>query len=242
MALVRRRALDCAKYTRVQYVLPEPVTAELAALFPEAEVRLNAFSRFVRGAHDQLALAVAGQWRGTGVIGADDFVVVYFHDTNGHPAEADTGPEAEDNARDDAGSAAATTQHSNAGFAGRLLSGIQAVEHRLMTRFGRVLDDTDHEPSSAAAHDPAAPSGPRIPLRRLNVTDLVCPLPVRRTRHFLETLAVGDEILVLATDASAMIDFQHFCNTTPHMLLASSEDDGVFRFHIRCGETGRRHG
>ena len=60
-----------------------------------------------------------------------------------------------------------------------------------------------------------------------------CPIPVLKARRAIRELAVGDELTVLATDPASMIDFPHFCNTTGHELLDSSEDDGVFTYIIR---------
>ena len=49
----------------------------------------------------------------------------------------------------------------------------------------------------------------------------------------MRELSVDDELTVLATDPASMIDFPHFCNTTGHELIASSEEDGVFTYVIR---------
>ncbi len=60
-----------------------------------------------------------------------------------------------------------------------------------------------------------------------------CPIPVLKARRALKDLAAGDQLTVLATDPASMIDFPHFCNTTGHELVDSSEDDGLFTYIIR---------
>lgn len=60
-----------------------------------------------------------------------------------------------------------------------------------------------------------------------------CPIPVLKARRAMRELAIGDELTVLATDPASMIDMPHFCNTTGHELLDSSEEDGVFTYVIR---------
>ena len=60
-----------------------------------------------------------------------------------------------------------------------------------------------------------------------------CPIPVLKARRAMRGLEVGDELTLLATDPASMIDVPHFCNTTGHELIDSSEDDGVFTYRIR---------
>lgn len=88
MGIVGRRSADCIHHLRIRYHLPEPLDESLAALFPTASVRLNAFSRFVAGARDHLILAIAGHWRATGVVGDPEWTVVYYK-TADHALEAD---------------------------------------------------------------------------------------------------------------------------------------------------------
>lgn len=79
-----------------------------------------------------------------------------------------------------------------------------------------------------------------MPARELDVTGLHCPLPILRTRALLDRMAVGDEVIVTATDPASVIDFKHFCNTTDNQLLAhETRPDPVhttlFVYHIRRG-------
>jgi tRNA 2-thiouridine synthesizing protein A len=59
-----------------------------------------------------------------------------------------------------------------------------------------------------------------------------CPLPVLKARKLMKDLADGDVLEVRATDPGAPGDFKHFCETTGHRLLDSTEADGVFLIRI----------
>ena len=67
----------------------------------------------------------------------------------------------------------------------------------------------------------------------LDVRGLMCPLPVLKARKALKRLAPGGMLTVLATDPAAVIDFKHFCETTPFELEGWEEDAGTYAFRIR---------
>jgi tRNA 2-thiouridine synthesizing protein A len=67
----------------------------------------------------------------------------------------------------------------------------------------------------------------------LDVTGFQCPIPVLKARRAVRNMTPGDILTVLATDPASMIDFKHFCNTTGHELLDSSESDDVYKYVIR---------
>lgn len=62
----------------------------------------------------------------------------------------------------------------------------------------------------------------------LDLKGLNCPLPILRTKKALATLDSGAVLRVLATDAGAPADFEHFCRQTGNVLLSSVNQDGVF--------------
>ena len=68
---------------------------------------------------------------------------------------------------------------------------------------------------------------------QLDVQSLACPLPVLKAKKRLKELASGDTLVVLATDPSAVKDFDAFCALTGHALVASEAEGGIFRFTIR---------
>ena len=67
----------------------------------------------------------------------------------------------------------------------------------------------------------------------LDVRGLMCPLPVLKARKVLKRLTPGATLAVLATDPAAVIDFRHFCETTPFALLGWQERAGTYAFRIR---------
>ena len=67
----------------------------------------------------------------------------------------------------------------------------------------------------------------------LDVTDLLCPLPVLKARKQLLGLASGSVLKVVATDPMSMLDMPHFCNEQGHELLSHKSDNGVYEFRIK---------
>ena len=67
----------------------------------------------------------------------------------------------------------------------------------------------------------------------LDVRGLICPLPVLKARKVLKRLGPGATLAVLATDPASVIDFRHFCETTPFALLGWREQAGTYSFRIR---------
>jgi tRNA 2-thiouridine synthesizing protein A len=49
----------------------------------------------------------------------------------------------------------------------------------------------------------------------------------------LKDVAAGGLLKVLATDRGAPKDFVHFCETTGHELVESSESEGIYSLTIR---------
>ena len=67
----------------------------------------------------------------------------------------------------------------------------------------------------------------------LDVQGLTCPLPVLKANKALRGMPPGARLTVLATDPAAVKDFAAFCRKPGTLLLASTEDAGVFRFVLR---------
>jgi len=68
---------------------------------------------------------------------------------------------------------------------------------------------------------------------RLDAKGMKCPLPVLRARKAMKQVPEGEVLEIEATDPGAVQDFQAFCETTGHELLASEARDGVYHFRIR---------
>lgn len=67
----------------------------------------------------------------------------------------------------------------------------------------------------------------------LDVSGLLCPLPVLRARKALERMQAGQVLRVIATDPMSAIDMPHFCNEQGHTLLGQTGDGEALIFRIR---------
>jgi tRNA 2-thiouridine synthesizing protein A len=67
----------------------------------------------------------------------------------------------------------------------------------------------------------------------LNLSGLLCPLPVLKARKRLGSMAPGEILRVIATDPMSAIDMPHFCNEQGHELVESSTEAGALIFRIR---------
>ncbi|MBL8791731.1 MAG: sulfurtransferase TusA family protein [Rhizobiales bacterium] len=67
----------------------------------------------------------------------------------------------------------------------------------------------------------------------LDVTGLLCPLPVLKARKRLEAMASGAVLSVIATDPMSAIDMPHFCNEQGHVLLSQQQQGQSFHFRIK---------
>jgi tRNA 2-thiouridine synthesizing protein A len=72
------------------------------------------------------------------------------------------------------------------------------------------------------------------PESELDVTGLLCPLPVLKAGKRLKAMAPGEVLVVKASDAMSKIDMPHFCNEQGHELLSADEQNGIFIFRIKC--------
>lgn len=75
-----------------------------------------------------------------------------------------------------------------------------------------------------------------MPDKTLDAKGLLCPLPILKAKKALAELPPGGVLEVLATDPGSTADFQAFCRSTGHALIAASDLAGVYCFHIRRKE------
>lgn len=66
----------------------------------------------------------------------------------------------------------------------------------------------------------------------LNLTGMKCPLPVLKARRQINQMESRSVLKVTADDPAAPLDFEHFCHIDGHDLLSSTEQAGIFTFHI----------
>jgi tRNA 2-thiouridine synthesizing protein A len=67
----------------------------------------------------------------------------------------------------------------------------------------------------------------------LDLSGLLCPLPVLKARKRLSQMQAGELLYVIATDPMAAIDMPHFCTEQGHLLLATEKADGKLVFTIK---------
>jgi tRNA 2-thiouridine synthesizing protein A len=69
--------------------------------------------------------------------------------------------------------------------------------------------------------------------KTLDLSGLLCPLPVLKARKHLQTMPSGTVLRVIATDPMSAIDMPHFCNEQGHTLLDEEKDGSALIFRIR---------
>ena len=71
------------------------------------------------------------------------------------------------------------------------------------------------------------------PKTTLDLSGLLCPLPVLKARKKLEAMVSGEILEVIATDPMSMIDMPHFCTEQNHQLLSAEKQGDAFHFRIQ---------
>lgn len=69
----------------------------------------------------------------------------------------------------------------------------------------------------------------------LDARGLQCPLPLLKLKQQLNRLVPGDQVVVQATDAGSVRDFQSFAQQAGHQVRECREVEGVFHFVIEKG-------
>ena len=60
----------------------------------------------------------------------------------------------------------------------------------------------------------------------LNLTGMLCPMPVLKTKKALAKVAAGDVVTVLTDDPHAVEDLRLFCEQSGHVLLSQKPVEG----------------
>jgi len=69
--------------------------------------------------------------------------------------------------------------------------------------------------------------------RTLDARGLACPMPIVKTAQAIKTMASGQVLEVIATDAGSVKDFAAWSRTTGNPLLESTTDAATYRFVVR---------
>jgi tRNA 2-thiouridine synthesizing protein A len=62
---------------------------------------------------------------------------------------------------------------------------------------------------------------------------LLCPMPLIETQKALQGLAVGEQLILIASDPGTLYDIPTWCRQNGHAVLAAEERDKKFYFTIR---------
>jgi len=62
---------------------------------------------------------------------------------------------------------------------------------------------------------------------------LACPMPIVKTAQAIKTMASGQVLEVLATDAGSVRDFQAWSRSTGNALIEMTEEVGIYRFLLQ---------
>jgi len=69
--------------------------------------------------------------------------------------------------------------------------------------------------------------------QQVDARGLSCPMPIVKTAQAIKTVASGQLIEILATDAGSVKDFAAWSRTTGHELVEQSVEGDVYRFVVR---------
>ncbi|GEM_PF-77437 len=77
--------------------------------------------------------------------------------------------------------------------------------------------------------------------QELDCSGLPCPMPILKTKKFLETLKAGQVLKMTATDVAALADIQAWTSNTGHILLGYKTEGEKFIFYIKRKEDPADH-
>ena len=72
-----------------------------------------------------------------------------------------------------------------------------------------------------------------MPAHVLDTKGMNCPIPILKAKKALSGVPAGEVLEIIATDPGAVADFEAFCRQTGNELVESSEENGVYSFHIK---------
>jgi len=67
----------------------------------------------------------------------------------------------------------------------------------------------------------------------LDVTGLICPMPLLKAKRALNAMEIGQTLRILATDRTSQRDFITFSEQSGHQLISSSVNEGVYNHLLR---------
>lgn len=71
--------------------------------------------------------------------------------------------------------------------------------------------------------------------KELDTTGLTCPMPVMKTKKFLQTLSTGQVLHLMATDPGTKSDIPALLDKIGGQIIETAEADGKIHFYIKKG-------
>ena len=68
----------------------------------------------------------------------------------------------------------------------------------------------------------------------LDCKGLSCPMPIMKLAKTMKQMEKGKVLELLATDPGSKPDVPAWCNKTGNELLETAEEDGVYKYYIKC--------
>jgi len=68
----------------------------------------------------------------------------------------------------------------------------------------------------------------------LDCKGLSCPMPIMKLAKTMKQMETGKVLELLATDPGSKPDVPAWCNKTGNELLETAEEDGVYKYYIKC--------
>lgn len=67
----------------------------------------------------------------------------------------------------------------------------------------------------------------------LDTSGKCCPMPIVETNKAMKSLAIGDVLEIIATDAGTKKDIPSWCGRTGQTLLSMTEENGAIHYCVR---------
>ena len=67
----------------------------------------------------------------------------------------------------------------------------------------------------------------------VDATGLACPMPLLKAKRALNGMQTGQQLRVVATDQGSVRDFRVFAEQSGHILLDSTEAEGVYTYLLQ---------
>ena len=68
----------------------------------------------------------------------------------------------------------------------------------------------------------------------LDCKGLSCPMPIMKLAKTMKQMEKGSILELLATDPGSKPDVPAWCKRTGNELLETAEEDGVYKYYIKC--------